>query len=92
MMPGVGRLELLLFGGMLLVLLITVGIAALVLLLRSLRSEHEPDEPQQPPVCEILDQRLAREEIDEEEHTQLRTRMGLSKELSHDRVWESSCR
>lgn len=85
-MLGIGRVEFLLFGGVLLIFLITVGVAALVLLLRSSRSEHEPYEPEQPAVRDILDQRLARGEIDEEEYTRLRARMGLSKEVSHDRV------
>ena len=73
----IGRVELVLVVGILLLSLVIAGVIALALLLRQSRNHSRQGNSEQPTVRQILDERLARGEIDEQEYDRLRARIDL---------------
>lgn len=73
-MAGIGFIELLVIGGIFLLLLIIAGVILVVLLQRQSGRSARRDSGE-PTAREILDRRLARGEIDEQEYGRLRARL-----------------
>ena len=78
-LAGIGFIELLVIGGIFLLLLIVAGVILVVVLQRQSGRSARRDLGE-PTAREILDRRLARGEIDEQEYDRLRTRLHEAKE------------